>query len=192
MRKKALFLSVAALSLSMLTACSNTNVHADGSVHTPGVIDYSVFDKNAVMFAQMMIPHHDQAVTLAEMAAKKSSNADVLSLANQIKFTQEPEILQMAQWLKTADAPLGDVSAHAGHMDGMLTDADLAELEAASGTDFDALWLKSMIKHHEGAIAMTTSLVQDSKNAEVANLARQIIENQTAEIEFMSQLLTLF
>ena len=188
MRKKLLVVMAAALGLSVLTACSNTNVHSDGTTHTPGVIDYSVFDENAVMFAQMMIPHHDQAVTLAEMAAKKSSNTDVLSLANQIKFTQEPEILQMAQWLKTADAPLGDASAHAGHIDGMLTDAELAALEAASGTDFDALWLKSMIKHHEGAVAMTKSLVEKSKNVEVANLARQIIENQTAEIEFMQSL----
>lgn len=192
MRSKIFVIATAVAGLLMVTACSNTNVHADGSVHTPGVVDYSVFDENAVMFAQMMIPHHDQALVIAEYAAKKSSNADILALANQIKQTQEPEILQMTSWLQTAGAPLGDASAHAGHMDGMLSEAELAELEAAGGTDFDVLWLKSMIKHHEGAISMTQSLVEDSKNAEVAALARQVIENQSNEIDYMTQLLTTF
>ena len=190
MRKSVITLSAVFVAMFALSACSNTNVHSDGTVHTPGVIDYSVFDENAVMFAQMMIPHHDQAVVIAELAAQKSSNPEVIALSTQIKYTQEPEILRMTKWLQTAGAPLGDVSAHAGHMDGMLTEEELTALENASGTDFDKLWIESMIKHHEGAVAMTESLVAGSKNAEVEALARQIIENQSNEIDYMTQLLS--
>jgi uncharacterized protein (DUF305 family) len=151
-----------------------------------------VYDANAVLFAQMMIPHHDQAMTLASLALRKSSERALLALARQISNTQGQEIVVMTNWLQTAGASLEAAGDHSMHMDGMLTEEQLTALENASGTEFDQLFLKDMIAHHEGAIAMTQDLVANSSNPEVAALAADIIENQTAEIAYMKELLSTY
>lgn len=189
MTLKRSLISLTAVAVLALTGCSS---HAEDATHSTASVDYSVYDANAVMFAQMMIPHHDQAITMADLALKKSSNPDVMSLANQIKIAQGPEIVQMTAWLQAAGAPLELAGDHSMHMDGMLSDAQLTALEDAAGTDFDKLFLESMIAHHEGALAMAQDLVANSSNAEVAALAAQIIENQSQEIAFMKDLLKQF
>jgi uncharacterized protein (DUF305 family) len=73
-------------------------------------------------------------------------------------------------------------------MDGMLTEAQLDALKAAKGSEFDRLFLEGMIAHHEGAISMAKDVV-DSKNPDVAEMAAAVIETQTAEIEYMKELL---
>jgi len=131
----------------------------------------------------MMIPHHEQAIEMSDFALKNSTNPEVLALAQEIKDAQAPEIEQMKSWGASS-------MAHMGHMmDGMLSDEEMSALAAASGSEFDRLFLEGMIKHHEGAIDMA-EMVIDSKNAEVAALANAIIEAQRAEIATMKELLT--
>ena len=143
-------------------------------------------DYTEIMFAQRMIPHHEQAVYMSVLALKNSTNQDVLDLATGIKAAQGPEIAQMKSWLERVDA--ASSMDHDMGMDGMQSESDLAALEAATGNTFDKLFLKGMIAHHEGAIAMATTIV-DSKNSEIETLRDNIVEGQTAEISKMKALL---
>lgn len=143
-----------------------------------------------VMFAQMMIPHHEQAVLMSELAPERSSDPEVLAIAREILAAQQPEIDQMKSMLDRAGATLMPMDSHAGHnMAGMLTDNQLAALEAATGAEFDRLFLEGMIEHHEGAIDMANDVV-DSKNQEVQDLAKAIISAQQDEIARMQGLLS--
>ena len=143
----------------------------------------SEYSANDQMFAAMMVPHHEQAIEMSDLALTKSSNDEILVLAQEIKDAQTPEIDQMKSW---GESMMG---SHAGHMmDGMLSDDEMTELRDATGADFDRLFLIGMIKHHEGAIDMA-QMVVGSENAEVASLANSIITAQRAEIERMKVLL---
>lgn len=154
----------------LLTGCASTNLDSP----------YSAADTN---FAEMMIPHHEQAIVMADLALTHTTNPEVLALANQIKSAQGPEIEQMKKWGNV------DSDMHMGHMmAGMLDDDELADLDKAKEKEFDKLFLNGMIKHHEGAIMMA-QMVIDSKNAEVSALARSIVTTQQAEIERMRAIL---
>lgn len=138
------------------------------------------------MFAQMMIPHHQQAVDMGTLAETRALNPAVKALAAKIKAAQAPEIVQMKGWLKEADAPLD--MGHSMGMGGMLSEADMKQLENAKGAEFDKLYLTGMIAHHEGAIHMA-QMVTDSRNPEVKALGDAIVATQTAEITEMKALL---
>ena len=143
----------------------------------------SGYSSQDIMFAEMMIPHHQQAIEMSDLALKNSTNPEVLALAQEIKDAQTPEIEQMKSWGASS-------VAHMGHMmDGMLSDEEMSELTAATGSSFDKLFLEGMIKHHQGAIDMA-EMVIDSKNSEVAALAKAIVEAQRAEISKMKELLS--
>jgi uncharacterized protein (DUF305 family) len=136
------------------------------------------------MFAEMMIPHHEQAIEMSDLALTNSKDSKVLALATEIKNSQASEIEQMQLWGSS------NMGSHAGHaMDGMLTDEEMHALSTAMGKEFDRLFLEGMIKHHEGAIDMA-EMVVDSKNQEVSSLANAIITAQRAEIERMKELLS--
>jgi uncharacterized protein (DUF305 family) len=105
------------------------------------------------MFAQMMIPHHQQAITMAEQAATKASSPEVEQLAGQIERAQGPEIQKMIGWLRSwGTSPSPDRGMHMG--DGMMSDQDMKKLDTVSGKAFDKVFLQMMIKHHQGAISM--------------------------------------
>lgn len=166
-----------------LTACT-TDAAQDHSNHM--VSENSEFSAADVMFAQMMIPHHQQAVDLGAIAQNGEASPEVLALAKDISNDQTHEIEHMQAWLTAAGA-----SEHMDHdmaMDGMLTEVELETLKAAKGAEFDRLFLEGMIAHHEGAISMAQAVV-DSKNSEVAELAASIIESQTKQIQYMKELL---
>ena len=146
----------------------------------------SDFSSNDVMFAQMMIPHHQQAVEMSDLAISISTNKDVLALARQIKAAQDPEITQMQGWLTTAGA--SSTMDHDMGMDGMLSDEEIATLSKAKGVEFDKLFLSGMIAHHEGALSMV-SMIEDSENNEARKLAADIKSSQSAEIELMKSYL---
>jgi uncharacterized protein (DUF305 family) len=136
------------------------------------------------MFAAMMIPHHEQAIEMADIALGKSTNPEILALANEIKAAQNPEIEQMKSWDSSK------VGSHAGHMmdEGMLNDDAMAQLKDAKAAEFDLLFLEGMIKHHQGAIQMAEMIV-NSANEKAALLGRNIVESQSAEIVRMQELL---
>lgn len=147
----------------------------------------STFSGMDIMFAQMMIPHHAQALDMGLIAASRSQNPEVLELAAAISNEQEPEIVLMRSWIEAAGA--SEDMGHAGHgMDGMLTEAEMAALLNASGNEFDELFLRGMIAHHEGAISMA-QMVITSSNSEVKALAEAIVSSQQEQIDYMLSLL---
>ena len=140
------------------------------------------------MFLQMMIPHHEQAVVMSDLALSTSKDADVLKLAKQIRDAQAPEIIKMQGWL--SDAGLSEDPGHSmgNGMGGMLSDSDLSALKGSTGKAFDKLFLAGMIAHHEGAIDMVM-MIENSQDSDVKRLGQDIVKSQTAEIELMKELL---
>jgi len=142
--------------------------------------DFSAAD---ISFAEKMIPHHEQAIEMSEIALLNTTSPEVLQLAQEIKNAQSPEIQIMKSWEGVKE------STHSGHlMDGMLSEVELSELREAKGKEFDLLFLRGMIKHHEGAIAMAQE-VAASMNKDVADLSALIIAAQQLEIAKMNELL---
>jgi uncharacterized protein (DUF305 family) len=138
------------------------------------------------MFAQMMIPHHEQAVEMSTLAETRSSSPGIKEFAAEIKAAQQPEIDQMSAWLQewgvprlSGDEAMGD---HGGHgMSGMLTNDQMQQLADSQGPEFDRFFAEFMILHHEGAIAMAEDVI-DSRDPRVSALAREIIAAQAQEI----------
>lgn len=149
----------------------------------------SWFQGNDIMFAQMMISHHEQAVEMSDFALLTSTNPEVLVLAKDIRNAQAPEILQMKGWLKKSNASQDMGHSMDGGMGGMLSDAEIATLKKSTGKTFDTLFLNGMIAHHEGAIHMTL-MIKDSANPEVKTLGENIVTSQTAQITLMKELLS--
>lgn len=172
-----------ALGLSSCSFVSVTPASMDGMMMDHGNSEYSSSD---LMFAEMMVPHHQQAVTMGELARTRAQNPQVRAIASRIKSEQEPEIEQMKVWL--GESGVGEDEPMNMPMEGMLTAQELAHLKSLSGHSFDVLYLQYMIKHHEGAIAMV-SMIRNSKNSEVKALGEAIVNSQTAEIVEMKALL---
>ena len=144
----------------------------------------SALSSDETMFAQMMIPHHEQAVTMSELALENTTDPDVLALATGIRDAQGLEIIQMQGWLDGKS----ESHKHDMEMGGMLTDAELAELASLKDAAFDQKFLTAMIAHHEGVLDMV-SMIKDSTIPEVKKLYNNIVESQGAEIEAMKALL---
>ena len=144
------------------------------------------FNGADVMFAQMMIPHHEQAIELSDIALDPTVGAAtaVATLATAIKAAQDPEISQMKGLLSTWEKPLTpeDGMDHGSMMKGMLSPDEMNSLAALRAMQFDAAWAKAMIAHHEGAISMAEDVIKTGKNAEVRALAETIVASQEAEI----------
>jgi uncharacterized protein (DUF305 family) len=141
-----------------------------------------------VMFAQMMIPHHRQAIELAALVPGRSTSPELLALATRIAGEQQPEIDTMKALLLQWDA---DPSAgHGGHggMAGMVDEATMNRLMALSGPAFESLWLQSMISHHRGAIEMAETEIADGRSPDMITLAKNIVAAQQAEIDQMTQM----
>jgi uncharacterized protein (DUF305 family) len=171
--------SALVFSTASLTGCSLNLGDAIGEV-------VSKFSGADVMFAQMMIKHHEQAIEMGKLAADHASSPEVKALAADIVSEQAPEITEMKSWLSEAGASLE--MGHQMAMGGLLSTAQMTALSAATGAAFDKLFLTGMIAHHKGAITMA-KLVVDSSNPDTAALASKMIESQTKQIELMEALL---
>jgi len=147
-----------------------------------------------VTFAQEMIPHHAQAVQMSDMLlAKDDVDPEVVDLAEQIKDAQAPEIETMSGWLEQwgEDVPatdMGSMDMDSMNMDGMMSSEDMSALDAAESTDAAQLFLEGMTEHHQGAIEMAEQEVEDGEAPEAIDLAETIIDSQQAEIDEMEQL----
>ena len=146
----------------------------------------SAFSGTDIMFAQMMIPHHQQAVDMSTLAETHTTNPEILALAKQIKDAQAPEIKQMTAWIESTGA--GMDMGHDMGMNGMLSDEQMTALGDAQGAAFDKLYLEGMIGHHQGALQMA-KMIENSDNAEAKQLAANIMKSQSAEIDKMKQML---
>ncbi len=163
----------AVLGMLFLAACGSTTTttHNDADV----------------AFARAMVPHHEQALEMAELVPSRSSDDRVRGLAQRIEKAQDPEIARMNEWLQRWGARS---SGHEGHdMAGMMSHEDMTKLEGLSGTEFDRMWLDLMIRHHEGAVEMARTELEDGQDADAKKLAQAIIDGQQQEITEMKDLL---
>lgn len=165
--------------------------HGNSSTSAPTNITSAEHNAADVMFAQMMIPHHAQAVEMSDaMLAKANIPAAITELANKIKAAQAPEIEKMTGWLQSWNMPVMGSSGHGGHgMDGMVSESDLQKLSEAQGTEASKLFLSQMIAHHEGAISMAKTETSQGKFPEAIQLSKDIVTSQEKEIQEMKALL---
>ena len=176
-----IFIAILALSLSGCASASNKGMDHEG--HSAGASgDLSSDD---VMFLQMMIPHHQQAIDISDLALTKGEDSELLALAKNIRDEQAAEIVKMKAWLEEANA-----SSHSDShsMDGMLSDSELAALKKASGKSFDVLWLKAMTGHHTGAIDMA-AMIENPKSAEIKSFGEGIVASQSAQNKAMAAMI---
>ncbi|MSX52416.1 MAG: DUF305 domain-containing protein [Actinobacteria bacterium] len=138
------------------------------------------------MFAQSMIPHHQQAIDMSNMAVKNSSSPEVKKLAKGIIAAQGKEIAQLKYWLTASKSSM--TMGHDMGMGGMLTKNELAALKKLKGGKIDTAFLQAMIAHHEGALEMV-AMLNGSKNSEAKKIATDILKGQSAEINLMKKLL---
>ncbi|MFD6093807.1 DUF305 domain-containing protein [Oerskovia sp. NPDC060338] len=156
---------------------------------TPGADAGASANDADVMFAQMMIPHHEQALVMSRIVLGTDGvDPAVVDLATRIEGAQAPEIERMNGFLEEWGAEAsGDHSGHS--MDGMLTDEEIQALEDADAATVSRLFLEGMIAHHQGAVDMAETELADGENPEARELAQAIIDAQEAEIAEMQELL---
>jgi uncharacterized protein (DUF305 family) len=151
-----------------------------------------------VAFASGMIPHHESAITMAQMAQAQAADPRVKDLAARIEAAQTPEIETMSGWLadwgaaassSATDDSMGGMD-HGGMDDGSMGEMDTGALAAMSGAEFDRMFLTMMIEHHRSAVQMAETEAADGQNTDAIALAESIRDSQTAEIAEMQQLLT--
>ena len=194
--------SLAALTAALfLSSCSNPAIPtADGHRRErtePAVITGQPAGYNAddVAFATNMIPHHQQAVELSAMVPDRSTNAELVALAEQISAAQQPEINVMKVLPGAVEREPrhrigpGITPATAAPCRAWSTTATMAKLESLNGPEFDTLWLQSMISHHQGAIEMAKAEIANGENVDAKSLAKNIVTTQEAEIGQMKQML---
>lgn len=188
MRRLRLVLAAAAVSLAPV-ACGGDDADHGGE-HGQQSGD-AAFNESDVAFAEGMIPHHDQAVDMADLVADRDASPEVVDLAERIRAAQQPEIEMMEGWLEEWGHPMEEMDH--GDMDmtgmGMASDEDMARLESASGPEFDRLFLTLMREHHEGAITMAERELATGQSPAAKKLAQDIIDAQQAEIDEIDGLL---
>ncbi|WP_211590109.1 DUF305 domain-containing protein [Microbispora sp. H11081] len=148
-------------------------------------------NEHDVMFAEMMIPHHRQAVEMSKLAPSRAADARVKRLAERIGAAQDGEIRTMSGWLTAWGKRVPDESAAPAHhaMPGMMSPEELRRLEGLSGRAFDREFLTMMIRHHEGAVTMARDELRTGVYEPARRLATSIAAGQTAEIKEMKGLL---
>ncbi|WAC51874.1 DUF305 domain-containing protein [Frigoribacterium sp. SL97] len=178
----------ASLTLGLtLASCSTNDSSSDAGSSASSSSAASAHDDQDVMFAQMMLPHHEQAVEMSDALLAKGDGVDpdVATLAEQIKAEQGPEIIQLASWLQGWGEP-----TESGHsMSGMMSDSDMTDLDQASARDAGKLFLQQMVQHHEGAVDMARSEVDKGMNTDAVAMAKSIVSSQTEQITQMKDML---
>jgi uncharacterized protein (DUF305 family) len=192
--RRILVAGLAATTALFVAACGGNGADHEAMGSTtppPGATGFNEADVN---FVQMMIPHHEQAVEMAELAESRASDPEVKQIAAQVLAAQEPEITTMTGWLTAWGVP-----ATGGHempgmsgtegMPGMASEQEMGQLEAATGVDFDRMFARMMIAHHNGAIQMARDVSTQGMNPEVKALASAIEQSQAAEVTQLEAIL---
>jgi uncharacterized protein (DUF305 family) len=209
MRTRPIAVTITALALAgLLAACAGAStVSSTGSSSGAGVAASTGSTTGStadISFAQLMLPHHAQAIMMSDLAATNAASQEVKALAAQISAAQGPEMSTMTGWLAawgvSEDMTGMDASAPAnGDMDGMdmggltssgmMSQADMGKLAKAKGVEFDRMYLQMMIAHHQGAVTMAQQVLDTTSNPQVRQLAQAIVDGQTKEIDTMQKLL---
>ena len=173
-------------SSSSASAAPSTSAAAPSVSTTPAAGPHNDAD---VMFATMMIPHHNQAIEMSDiLLAKDDTDSEVAALAQKIKTAQGPEVAQMTGWLVGWGENPSTGGMQHGDDDGMMSQAEMDALRNATGDAATQLFLDGMIKHHTGAIAMAKTELEEGANPDAKKLAQAIIDTQEAEIAEMRRL----
>ncbi|MFF3850573.1 DUF305 domain-containing protein [Streptomyces sp. NPDC002328] len=198
-RRTALVAAAGAASVVLAACGSGDDTSAGHNGHSPSAsasssapVSQGKHNAADVAFAKGMIPHHRQAVEMADLAPGRAESAEVKKLADEIKKAQDPEIETLSGWLTTwgEQVPAEGAMDHSAHgTAGMMTAEEMDKLKASSGKAFDTAFMEMMIKHHEGAVAMAKTEKADGSFPEAQTMADAIITSQTAEITRMSDLL---
>ncbi|HJS46692.1 MAG TPA: DUF305 domain-containing protein [Gemmatimonadales bacterium] len=157
-----------------------------------------------IRFMTGMIGHHAQAIEMSRLVPERTASPSIRTLAGRIINAQQDEIAIMQRWLRDRNQPAPELHLdggtamvhgedHAGMMPGMLTPAQLAELAAAHGGEFDRLFLRDMIQHHRGAVTMVTELFSSwgaGQDETVFKFASDVNVDQSTEIARMEEMLT--
>ena len=167
------------------------------SVAEAATIAQNSYSLDDVRFMQDMIPHHQQAVEMAALVETRTNNSDIVDISGRIDASQADEIEFMRDWLTSrGEETPGAHAHHQTHMShemmGMATPAQMAGLAAAEGVEFDAMFLTSMVTHHEGAVSMVEDLLEQPGSAYdpvLFEFVNDIVNDQSAEIERMNDLL---
>ncbi|MGA8113712.1 MAG: DUF305 domain-containing protein [Actinocatenispora sp.] len=179
-RRALLAAAVGLTALTVTTGCdalTGDDDNAGGGGSSGG--DHNSSD---VMFAQMMIPHHRQAVEMSELVPLRAADPGIKKLAAQIRKAQNPEIRTMTSWLKSWGEPVSPDGMAGMGMDGIMSDEEMADLRAARGGHFDSMFARMMVAHHNGAIAMAHDEQRDGRSSKVRTLAATMIKAQAAEV----------
>lgn len=191
-------LAAAALTVT-LTACGGDDSDSTGTT----IPDSADFNDADVSFATEMIPHHAQALLMVDMAVTRDVSPELAGLLDQIRDAQAPEIEMMTDWLEDWDQPVpetgrghgdseadGDMGDMSGtDVPGMMSSEEMGSLDSASKVDFEDMWFTMMIEHHEGAITMAETEIDDGESPDAIALAEDITQSQAAEIATMETLL---
>ena len=209
--RKAMFLPI------FVSAIIASAAHAQAPIVQPGApgeagkmltpieaiaITDTSYSPDDVAFMQGMIPHHEQALMMAELVSERTNQAELGEIAGRIKASQKDEIEFMQGWLNDRNEPIASSDMHMGHsqtahpdghvMKGMATPEQMAELAAANATAFDRLFLQLMITHHEGAVEMVEHLLDQPGSAYdpvLFEFVGDVKNDQRVEIERMHALL---
>ena len=174
------------------------------AVATPGAplgsdTGHAGYTPQDVAFMSGMIHHHAQAVLIAGWAPSHGANPSVRTLCERIVVAQRDEIALMSRWLEDRHEAVPDIShdmmpgmAPMAMMPGMLSADQLAQLDQARGSEFDRLFLRFMIQHHQGAITMVNELFGSAGGGEqetVFKFASDVYADQSTEIDRMQKML---
>ena len=202
MLKKSMIVLALAVAGVALAGCGSDSTDSPPATTTSANGD--VFNAADVTFATNMIPHHAQALQMVELTIGRTLDPDVGALTRAIRDTQAPEIELMTGWLTAWGKPIpetprdhvnadddamGGMDMSGDEMPGMMSDDELAELDAASDAEFGDMWLTMMIAHHQGAIEMARTEQTDGLFQPAIRLAKSIETSQQEEIDHMKRLL---
>ncbi len=199
---RALLAAAAAVTtLALVSACGGTGGMNHGGANPGGTgqpmasaPSGTTFNDADVAFAQMMIPHHQQAVEMASLAKTRASDPEIKQIATNVKAAQAPEITTMTGWLTawgmpTAGAHNMPCMSGTEGMPGMASDQDMTQLKAATGVDFDRMFARMMIAHHNGAIQMCRDVRTQGAHTAAKALADTIEQTQAAEVATLQTIL---
>jgi uncharacterized protein (DUF305 family) len=172
------------------TGCVGTASSARPATTTQSTADRgstagAAFNGTDVMFAQMMVPHHEQGRRIAALAKTHQIRPQMAMLAAAIESTQATEVQTMAGWLRTwGQPPSADPGAHAAHggMPGT-SDAEIGTVDRATGADFERRWLNMLIAHQDDAVQLARMETAQGVNSDARALADQIVKSRTAQIQ---------
>lgn len=185
-----------ALLLVLTAACggtgetdTTTSTAPPSTAPTTAIAD-SDHNRSDIEFAQDMIPHHEQAVVVAELALERASSPEVKDLAQRIKDAQNPEknalLAQLRLWGETVTP--GGASGEHDHSH-LMPEETFQQLQQSTGPAFDTLWLQTMIEHHQGAVDLAQAQLRDGSDTLTSMYAQDIVDRQSKEIEEMTALL---